>query len=428
MRLAQTGDDTPLSQLVLIGFRHRKARLSCRRSYALRADGASATTNDDLPRVACRRRTEKSDRVLGLRDASPSAATALVATSTTPPRAHGTGLATAAFLVTIDTEGDNFWNRPRRVTTRNAEFLGRFQQLCERYGLRPTWLTSYEMILSPIFRRFATDVIARGVAEVGMHLHAWNSPPLRTLTEDDAHATPYLIEYPARVMREKIHALTTTLEDSLGVKMLSHRAGRWAFDERYAEMLLDEGYRVDCSVTPLVSWKTSLGDPSGRGGSDYTKFPHEAYWVDLNDISRPGTSGLLEVPVTIASFRSGLTNRVVRTADVLPRPLARLGAFTHRVTDRLSPPAVWLRPTGKNGPVLRDLIDRVVDERRQYAECMLHSSELMPGGSPTFPDAASIELLYADVELLFQRIRGGFHGATLSEFHDEFVSASNRCN
>src|SRR5437773_8350927 len=87
-----------LSQLVLIGFRHRKARLSCRRSYALRADGASATTNDDLPRVACRRRTEKSDRVLGLRDASPSAATALVATSTTPPRAHGTGLATAAFL------------------------------------------------------------------------------------------------------------------------------------------------------------------------------------------------------------------------------------------------------------------------------------------------------------------------------------------
>jgi hypothetical protein len=88
--------------------------------------------------------------------------------------------------------------------------------------------------------------------------------------------------------------------------MVSHRAGRWAFDERYAEMLVEEGYRVDCSVTPLVSWKTTLGDPSGRGGSDYSEFPHESYWVDLDDISRRGTSDLLEVPVTIVSFRSSL--------------------------------------------------------------------------------------------------------------------------
>jgi hypothetical protein len=28
-------------------------------------------------------------------------------------------------------------------------------------------------------------VIARGTAEVGMHLHAWNSPPTEPLTADD---------------------------------------------------------------------------------------------------------------------------------------------------------------------------------------------------------------------------------------------------
>jgi hypothetical protein len=338
--------------------------------------------------------------------------------------AGSTGAATPSFLITIDTEGDNLWNRPREVATRNADYLERFQQLCEHHGLRPTWLTSQEMILSSTFRRFATDVIARGTAEIGMHLHAWNSPPFESLTADDVSAQPYLIEYPPDVMREKIHALTAELEDTLGVKMVSHRAGRWAFDERYAEMLLCEGYRVDCSVTPLVNWKTTLGDPSGRGGSDYTAFPRDAYWVDLGDISRPGSSDLLEVPMTITSPRSDRTARLLRRADRMSKSLPRIGALTHRAAERWSAP-VWLRPAGNNGRRLCDLIDRVAAEQRQYAEFMLHSSELMPGGSPTFPDEGSIEALYADLELLFGRARGAFHGATLSEFHDAVAASSD---
>ena len=43
-----------------------------------------------------------------------------------------------AFLVTIDTEGDDLWSRPREIGTRNAAFLPRFQALCEAHGLKPT--------------------------------------------------------------------------------------------------------------------------------------------------------------------------------------------------------------------------------------------------------------------------------------------------
>jgi hypothetical protein len=82
---------------------------------------------------------------------------------------------------------------------------------------------------------------------------------------------------------------------------------------------------------------------------------------------------------------------------------------------------VWLRPSGNNGGRLCDLVDRVLEDRRLYAEFMLHSSELMPGGSPTFPDDASIEKLYADLEWLFARVGRVFDGVTLSEFHDEMV-------
>ncbi len=37
------------------------------------------------------------------------------------------------FIITIDTEGDNPWANPREITTRNAEYLPRFQSLCERF-------------------------------------------------------------------------------------------------------------------------------------------------------------------------------------------------------------------------------------------------------------------------------------------------------
>jgi hypothetical protein len=189
-------------------------------------------------------------------------------------------------------------------------------------------------------------------------------------------------------------------------------------------MLLNEGYRVDCSVTPLVNWSRTPGDPTGDGGTDYTKFPHEPYWLDLDDISQPGTSRLLEVPVTILSFRSGLVDRLVRVVDRLPQGFAGARALTHRAADRFSPQAAWLRPSGRNRQRLLDLVERVVADRLPHAEFMLHSSELMPGGSPAFPDGAAIEALYFDLEFLFEHIQHRFRPATLSAFHDEFATAS----
>ena len=50
-----------------------------------------------------------------------------------------------AFIITIDTEGDNLWQNHRVIKTENARYLARFQALCERFGFKPVWLTNYEM-------------------------------------------------------------------------------------------------------------------------------------------------------------------------------------------------------------------------------------------------------------------------------------------
>ena len=167
---------------------------------------------------------------------------------------------TRPFLITIDTEGDNVWSKPRIITTRNAAFLPRFQTLCERYGLTPTWLVDYDMARDPVFAEFGRDVIARGAGEIGMHLHAWRTPPGHPLTSTDHEFMPFLIEYPESVLRAKVDFLTDLLETTFGVKIVSHRAGRWAFNDTYARALARRGFRVDCSVTPGVDWSDTLGD------------------------------------------------------------------------------------------------------------------------------------------------------------------------
>lgn len=311
------------------------------------------------------------------------------------------------FIITIDTEGDNLWARPREITTRNAAFLPRFQSLCERFGFKPVYLTNYEMAQSAEFVEFARDVLARDAGEIGMHLHAWNSPPLAPLTGDDYLHHPYLIEYRDSVMREKIKTLTGLLELRFKRKMLSHRAGRWAFDTRYAQMLVDEGYRVDCSVTPGIDWGGNPGDPDGNGGTDYAGFPAHPYFFDPADISRPSRGPLLEVPVSI---RPSAMNRMMPWTYRVP--LLRSAAY------RLSPPNAWLSPAESGIDAMLGLVSDARQHGVDHLEFMLHSSEFMPGGSPRFRTDADIERLYEVLETLFEHVSRWCRGMTLNEFHE----------
>lgn len=309
-----------------------------------------------------------------------------------------------AFLITIDTEGDNLWrNRTGIVTTQNAAYLSRFQQLCEKYAFKPTWLTNYEMAIDPVYIDFASDVIARGQGEVGMHLHAWNSPPAYQLTDNDWQYQPYLIEYPHEEIRKKVIFMTELLEKTFGVKMLSHRAGRWAFNEYYAQLLIEFGYQVDCSVTPKVNWAFSSGAPQGDGGTNYTHFPSEAYYLDAENIAQPGTSSLLEVPMSIQYKHSGLMNSLKQGYDRL------------RGKQR-SPSVNWLRPIGGNVQQMIAVAEKTLAEGADYVEFMLHSSEFMPDGSPTFKNEADIDRLYSDLEQLFSLLEGRTQGMTLAEY------------
>jgi len=309
------------------------------------------------------------------------------------------------FIITIDTEGDNLWNYKQgdRISTENSRYIPRFQKLCEKFGYKPVYLVNHEMANDNYFVDFAISTLQNNNCEIGIHLHAWNSPPLYDLGHSSkGYGTPYLTEYPVDVMRQKFDALFNLLTDKFKCKPFSHRSGRWAMNQDYFDILIDYGIKIDCSVTPHISWKSSKGH--SEGGSDYRYSSEEPYPVKHS--LRAET--LTEIPVTIRKFRFFATNSgnesIAKKCLVFARNLL-LGK------------AVWLRPNGHNLSEMLLLIDLVKRSKSRYIMFMLHSSELMPAGSPLFKTVESIEKLYNDIEIVFNKISEGFTGITLKDYY-----------
>jgi hypothetical protein len=155
-----------------------------------------------------------------------------------------------------------------------------------------------------------------------------------------------------------------------------------------------------------------MGDPARAGGTDFSAYPDGPYYVDLDQPDKLGRSELLELPVTI----------VPTSARLLRAVSARLPAASlpGRVWNRCFPPVAWLRPNGRNLRRMQNVLTQVLKEGRPYAEFMLHSSEFMPGGSPTFRSPDSIERLYDHLDQLFAMAAEAFVGVTLQEFSRGF--------
>ncbi|MBD5549023.1 MAG: deacetylase [Lachnospiraceae bacterium] len=304
------------------------------------------------------------------------------------------------FIITIDTEGDNLWadrvtrNGPKAITTENAQNLERFQILCEQYGFIPVYLTNYEMSKAQPFTELAQCALKKGRAEIGMHMHAWNSPPIENLPYNHKGGHAYIGEYSRRLQWEKMKYLTKHLEDIFQEPITSHRSGRWWFDEFILKCLKRLGYLVDCTMTPYESWKSSIGNR--EYGIDYSKDIYRGeYMLSNRNIHASGNSGVYEVPPTIL------------------RHYKYDFPILHRTTE-------WFRPNGNNLEEMLWIKEKVRKNKKvDYLQFMLHSSELTAGTNPTFKYKNSIEKLYSDLKILFDEVSKDFEGIGITRYIKE---------
>ena len=308
------------------------------------------------------------------------------------------------FIITVDTEGDNLWHYHTGdiVKTHNTQFIPRFQDLCSQYEFLPVYLTNYEMIKDDDYVNYIKRVVEKNQCEVGIHVHAWNNPPLFDLGRGISDNT-YLIEYPFDVMKQKFATTYNLIKERIGMPPVSHRAGRWAMNEAYFQILKDYNILVDCSHTPHIDWSSSKGYT--MGGPDYRNVNVMPSLID----------GVLEVPVSILTsnkkIKLGLKSKLYYYYKGLKIPRK----------------VIWLRPAQSPLSDMKKLVE-VSSKNGQcdYLEFMVHSSELMPGGSPYFPTKQSIEKLYSDMESFFCYVRSkGYEGCTLKQYRFIFEKKIN---
>lgn len=289
-----------------------------------------------------------------------------------------------SLIFTVDTESDNQWETTNGQTTDNAKYIPRFQELCEKYSVIPVYLTDYSMSHNEWLMSYLNKKQDVGLCEIGAHLHAWDTPPGHEYDYSET-GRPYLIEYPQDIMYEKLYNLTEHLNNNVNGKVVSHRAGRWAVNDSYMHMLNELGYRIDCSITPGISWSRQKG--VSAGGPDYRSEKQMAEVYRGTDI--------LEVPMSVGKVHTFNWRKEYGIVRNIGREVKSIMGRT-----------VWLRPAICTKVEMIALIDILERRKIEYIEFMIHSSELMPGGSPYFKTEEDIDKLYRILEELFSMLSG----------------------
>lgn len=310
-------------------------------------------------------------------------------------------------FVTLDAEGDNGWGRPQNITTENAKGVERFQSFCEGFSVKPIYLTTVEMAEDDIFVKATKQKNIDGLCEIGMHMHGWTTPPRFSLTDNDLKHLPFITEWPNEIIRKKVEYITDLLKIKFEMDVVSHRSGRWIINDEYLNILVENGYKIDCSVTPLYDWSCSIGDPKKNGGADYSKLPSGIYEIELK------SGKILEIPMTTA--RNHLyDNWIVNVGlNLIPKSSYIYNGVNSRKI-------VMLRPTLRNKKFLLNMIDRLSSAKDlDHVEFMIHTSEVFKGTCPHCHTDEDLDAIYELMSEMFERLNKFTESITFRQYLKE---------
>jgi hypothetical protein len=316
-------------------------------------------------------------------------------------------------LVGIDTEGDNQWDAAARAnqTFENIYALPRLHALFARHGVRPTYVITHPVATDARSGAVLRELLARGDCEIGAHHHAWETPPC---SDEDVRRHPYASQLPLPQFERQLDALTVAIESAVGRRPVSYRSGRYGFDASHVAALERLGYLVDSSVAPLFY-------EGHKGGPDFVEAPQRPYFLAYDSATRPGSSEVLEVPVSSALNRrlpAGLQYAYAR----VPKPYT-----TKRILRALRLVRVrWLRPSYSS---LEDMSALARDLHRRgepTLNLLFHSSEAIAGASPYNRTQADLEAFCDRLERFFEFATGPLASrpATFAEFRAAFAGSA----
>lgn len=311
-------------------------------------------------------------------------------------------------VVSIDTEEDNWKPARDGVSVTNIQALPELHGMLRGFGIRPTYFTSYAVARTSWAADIIGDLVADGSAEIGAHLHPWNTPPL---CEPFVPRNTMMKNLPVELQAAKLITVTDTLEAAFGVRPTAFRAGRYGIGKDAAGLLADHGYTVDSSITPYLDWRYD------DDGPDFRDAPMSAYRPSLTDITKPARDGpIIEVPVSVGYTRSPFTRWArwhghferVRAGRVSLNSLATRIHFLRRLE---------LSPETATASDMLIVARNLACLGTRFVHVSWHSPSLVPGMSQFVPAVRERDAFVANVRRFFRRLGALFpvSHATVSE-------------
>ena len=128
-----------------------------------------------------------------------------------------------------------------------------------------------------------------GDCEIGAHHHAWETPPC---TADDVARHPYASTLPRAQFEDQLAVADRRDRPRPSARGRCRIAPAASGSRPITSPALERlGYLVESSVAPLFY-------EAHKGGPEFVEAPLTPYFLAYDSATRPGTSNLLEVPVS----------------------------------------------------------------------------------------------------------------------------------
>ncbi len=212
----------------------------------------------------------------------------------------------------------------------------------------------------------------------------------------------------------QLESLTEAIASSVGVRPVSYRSGRFGFSAAHVSSLERAGYLVESSVAPLFY-------EAHKQGPDFVGAPLEPYFLAYDDPTRPGSSDLLELPISAALSRR-VPAAVERWYGRAPWPYTtkRILRWTRLAHVR------WLRPSYSSAADMIALARQIAGRGASILNLLFHSSEAIVGGSPYNRTDAELEAFFDRLgRILTYATRDlGAEPLTFAEYRHRFTRAA----
>lgn len=315
-------------------------------------------------------------------------------------------------IVSIDVEEEGlFSGRYARIPegVSNVSCLKQLHFITREFGIPLSLLVDYPVAQDLDSRDILLTLHHDYQAEIGAHLHHWNTPPFVDLPHPDPVPSDLLGE---DLLKNKMETLLEAIETGLSVSARSFRMGRFDFGHCIESVLPRVGIETDSSIVPMRYVP---------GGPDRFLAPADPYFISVDSSAQNGPHKLFEVPLTMAPIFPGSDKAAYASAKVLPRFLREAVLSKFRLFGALGIQPVW-------HPLLTMLraVKTHVARGGRVLTMFFHSSELMPGCSPNFPDQTAVDRLLRKIRIFLEKVSDSFHvvGTTFTRLNHEYNGLS----